>query len=278
MLRRELGDGMEQAVDIDPRQGSDTADITCPGPLQQEQLQQAATVILAVPEPVAVQALATLTPLLRPDALLVETLSVKSRFADSLARLRPSFEVIGINPMFGPSLEMNRRAVAVTPYIAGERAASFTALIAERDAHITDLSPRAHDQAMVALQALPHLLILSYAHALAGFEIDLEDAVRLAPPPASALLALAARIASGNAHVYSEIQTANSFAKPGRESLAEALARISEASTSSVAFEAFLEDVGMDLGESGEVLRAAADRIVGLPLQVDRSAPSELAK
>lgn len=279
MLRRELRDGLENTVDIDPRQGIETADITRPGPLERERLQQATTVILAVPEPVAVRALDALTPLLRPDALLVETLSVKSRFADAMARSQPPFEVVGINPMFGPSLEMSGRAVAVVPYNAGERAASFTALIADRGAHVTELSPRSHDRAAVVLQALPHLLILAYVHAFAELEVDLGDIAQLAPPPASALQALAARIAGGNAHVYSEIQTANPFAILGRKALADALARVSEASTNPATFESVLEDVGAEFGESQDLFLAAADRLVRQPLRVDPSAsPGQLAK
>jgi hypothetical protein len=42
-------------VDIDLRQGIDTADITRPGPREQGQHRQAETVVLAVPEPVTVR-------------------------------------------------------------------------------------------------------------------------------------------------------------------------------------------------------------------------------
>lgn len=271
MLHRELADQLIHVVDIDPRQGSDTADITCPGSLQQEQLQRAATVVLAVPETVAVDALPTLTQLLRPDALLVETLSVKSRFADALTRLQPPFEVIGINPMFGPSLHMDGRAVAVVPYKASKKARSFTSLLEESGAQVTELSATAHDRATVALQAMPHLLILAYAHAFQGLGVDIDDIVRLAPPPACALLSLAARIAAGNAHVYSEIQAANPFAISGRSGVADALAQLSEACQDPVRFQAMLEDVGIGLGESRESLLAAAERMVSQPLLTEPS-------
>lgn len=271
MLRRELGDRLSDVVSIDPRQGVDTADITRPGPLEQEQLKRAATVVLAVPEPVAVEALAALAPLLRPDALLIETLSVKSRFAASLSQLRPNFEVIGINPMFGPSLEMCGRTVAVIPYNPGERARTFTALLSERGAHIAEIPPSAHDQAAVALQALPHLVMLAYTRAVRSLGVDIDEILELAPPPASALLALTARIASGNHHVYSEIQGANPYAAAGRASLADELALISEACTDPAALQAALEDVGVELEGSRDRLLATADRIVNQPTSNDLS-------
>jgi len=272
MLRRELADRLGDVVSIDPRQGPETADVVSPGALEQEHLAGADTVILAVPEPVALEALRTLTPLLRPDALLVETLSVKSRFADSLGRLRPRFEVIGINPMFGPALEMRGRAVALIPYNAGERAGRFSTMLSERGAHLVELSPCAHDQATVLLQALPHLVILAYTQVVRGSGVDFNEIVELAPPPASALLALAARIADGNPHVYSEIQGANPYTAAGRASLADELRRLSEACTDPAALQAVLEDVEAGLNGSRDPLLAAADHIVSRSICDERSA------
>ncbi|HET8814288.1 MAG TPA: prephenate dehydrogenase/arogenate dehydrogenase family protein [Solirubrobacterales bacterium] len=271
MLRRELAGGLSDVVSIDPRQGVETADVTCPGPLERERLGVAETVILAVPEPVAIEALATLTPLLRPDALLVETLSVKSRFADALTGLRPRFEVVGINPMFGPALQMGGRAVAVVPYNAARRARTFTDLLCERGAQLTELSPSAHDEATAVLQALPHLLMLAYTQAVRRLGVDFEEIVDLAPPPASAILALAARIASGNPHVYSEIQ-ANPHAAEGRATLADELARLSEVCTDPAALQEVLEDVGASLNGSRNPLLVAADHIVSRPICNDLSA------
>lgn len=278
MLRRELGDRLGPVVSIDPGQGVETADVTRPGPVERERLELAETVILAVPEPVAIEALTILAPLLRPDALLVETLSVKSRFAEELARLRPDFEVVGINPMFGPSLQLCGRAVAVIPYGAGERAPTFTRLLSERGAHLTELSPSAHDQATVALQALPHLVMLAYTQAVRRLGVDFDEIVELAPPPANALLALASRITSGTPHVYSEIQGANPYAAAGRAALADELARLAEACTDPAALQAVLEDVGASFNGSREPLLAAADHIVSRPASDNHSALGQLPK
>lgn len=272
MLRRELADRLSDVVSIDPREGSGTGDVTRPGSLERKRLEDAGTVVLAVPEPVAIEALARLAPLLRSDAVLVETLSVKSRFAEALARLQPRFEVVGINPMFGPSLQMRGRAVAVVPYSAGERGRMFTGLLAKRGAHLVELSSSAHDQATVALQALPHLVTLAYTQVVGKLGIDLDELVELAPPPASALLALAARISSGNAHVYSEIQEANPYAAAGRASLADELARLSEACTDPPALKVVLEEVGASLDGTREPLLATADHIVSRPVSENRSA------
>jgi prephenate dehydrogenase len=262
MLRRELGDQLGGVIDIDPRSGHDAADITAPGIIERDLLASADTVVLAVHEPVALAALPYLTQMMATDALLVETLSVKTQFANSITSERPSFEVIGINPMFGPSLRMAGRAVAVVPFFAGERAAWLTSLMVAKAAQIIELSAEAHDKAAAALQVLPHVLILAFARALASCEIDLETALRLAPPPASAVIALAARIVNGNPQLYSEIQAANPFASSARESLEHAVTEVTTMSTDVHAFDLFLTDMATMFGDSYPDLLKAAERLV----------------
>jgi prephenate dehydrogenase len=262
MLRRELGCVLGQIVDIDPRSGCDTADITAPGAVERDLLESADIVVLAVHESVALAALPSLTRFLAADALLVETLSVKSRFADAVTISPPPFEVVGINPMFGPSLGMADRAVAVVPIIAGDRTTSFISLIAAQGAHITELSVEAHDRTVAALQVLPHLLILAFARAFASCELDLELALRLAPPPASVVLSLAARMAGGNPQVYSEIQAANPFAQLARESLAQAIAEVMDVGTDMDALGQLLTEVMVEFGDSYPDLLRAAEPLI----------------
>src|SRR5579871_3707604 len=127
MLRRELADDLDRIVEIDPRSGRASADIKAPGALERDLLEHADTVVLAVHEQVALAALPRLAELLRADdVLLVQTLSVQTRFAAAVEREQPSCEVIGINPMFGPSLTMAGRTVAVVPLRAGQHEARFT--------------------------------------------------------------------------------------------------------------------------------------------------------
>jgi prephenate dehydrogenase len=277
MLRRELKADLGRVIDIDLRCGCDARGGAVPGTVEHDLLASAGTVVLAVPETVALAVLPSLAPILARNALLVETLSVKSRFAEAIARERPRFEVIGINPMFGPSLSMAGRAVAVVPLITGARADRFISLIAARGAEITELSAESHDSAAAALQVLPHIAILAFARAFASCRLDLESALRIAPPPASAMLALAARMASGNPQVYYEIQSANPFARAARDSLVQAIEDVLDAGTDADAFRDLLADVTAEFGDSYSGLLNAAERLVReqRPPTVSRS-PSAL--
>lgn len=261
MLRRELADELGEVVNIDLRDVRNPVDITAPGVIEHGLLRRADIVVLAVPESVAIAALWSLKSVLSTDALLVETLSVKTRFAAAVENSRPLFEVAGMNPMFGPSLDMTGRAVAIVPFTTGARTAWFSSLIAAHGAQVTELSPEAHDRVTAALQALPHVLVLAFARALTGCELALDSILRLAPPPASAVLALAARVASGNPQVYAEIQTANPFAQRARLSLGQAVAEVMDAASDANALGDLLAKVTADLGDFCPNLLLAAERL-----------------
>jgi prephenate dehydrogenase len=262
MLRRELESDLGQLVDIDSRSGCDARGCAIPGTVERQLLCDASTVVLAVPESVALAILPALCDVLPDTALIVETLSVKARFARAIAVLQPPFEVIGINPMFAPSLGMAGRAVAVVPHLAGANAARFISLLVDRGAQVTELSAIAHDRTAAALQALPHAAILAFALAFADSQLDVEATLRLAPPPASALLALAARIAGGNPEVYYEIQNANRFAPAARDALARALQQVLQAGNDADTFARLLADVASEFGDSFPQLLSTADCVV----------------
>lgn len=262
MLRRELAGDLERIVDIDPRSGCDARDCAIPGSAERELLTTAHTVVLAVSESLALAILPALSSVLADEALLVETLSVKGRFAQALGDSAPPFEVVGINPMFAPSLHMAGRAIAVVPHSARTRARQFVSLLAARGAEITELSAIVHDRTAAALQTLPHISILAFAHAFADSQLDIDAAMRLAPPPASALLALAARIAGGNPEVYYEIQSANRFAPAARDSLVHAFEEVLQAGADPDAFARLLADTAARLGDSYPELLSSADRLV----------------
>ena len=74
------------------------------------------------------QASAPLLPRMRRGSLLVDTLSVKSRFAQALEGVATQAELLGINPMFAPSLGFAGRSVVAVPYAARDRADAFLGL------------------------------------------------------------------------------------------------------------------------------------------------------
>lgn len=197
-------------------------DVTAPtGPAEQA-LRTAHTVLLAVPEPVALRAVPVLDALLHPDALLVDTLSVKTVIGRAFATALPGRAALGLNPMFAPSLPMRGRPVAAVTYRPGPAVDEFLAALRRWGAQPVPLTADDHDRITAATQALTHAVILAFGVALDRLDPPAAADVS-APPPHRLLRALLARIGSGTAEVYHDVQAANPHAAAARRALRDGL-------------------------------------------------------
>ncbi|MGW6445211.1 prephenate dehydrogenase/arogenate dehydrogenase family protein [Lentzea sp. NPDC055074] len=195
------------------------ADITDPDPLLTAELAMADVVVLAVPETVALRALGPVTAVLSAGALVVDTLSVKSRYAAAAATTRSDVELLGLNPMFAPSLGFPGRPVAAVELNGGPRTEELLDLLTGAGARVVRVTADRHDRLAAATQALTHAAVLSFGAALAELDVTVDELAALAPPPHATLLALLARIAGGTPEVYWDVQSANPFAETARDAL-----------------------------------------------------------
>lgn len=201
-------------------------DACAPSAATRTRLAGADLVVLATPEAIAVRAIETLLPLLRHGTLLVDTLSVKTPFATAIRESSSSAELLGINPMFAPSLGFAGRSVVAVPYSSGPQAARFLALIEQQGSTIVQLDAEAHDRACAALQAATHAAVLAFGLTLVREGYDLASMEAIAPPPHRALLALLARMLAADPEVYRDIQTENPYAAAVRAELRASLAQL----------------------------------------------------
>ncbi|GAA3432641.1 chorismate mutase family protein [Kutzneria kofuensis] len=211
---------------IDPVPGDGDAvrgDITAPDAGIAAAVMAADLVVLAVPEPVALRALEPLAPLLRPGAVLADTLSVKSRFAARLGDLPATVEQVGLNPMFAPDLGMAGRPVAAVVTRGGPGVTAVLDMVRSWGGRVVPCNPEEHDTTTAATQALTHAAVLSFGLALTRLGVDAERLAATAPPPHTTLLALLARITGGSPEVYLDVQAANPHAPAARQALADGL-------------------------------------------------------
>ncbi|MGV6991826.1 prephenate dehydrogenase/arogenate dehydrogenase family protein [Gordonia sp. YY1] len=247
-------------------------DIRSPGPEATKRLREADVVVLAVPEDVALAAVADVSPLLSPTALLVETLSVKTRFSAAVARLDAADRdrggsIVGINPMFAPSLGLPGRTVAVVIHRGGAGADRLLEDLARWGARAEVTTADRHDRLCAAVQALTHATILSFGCALADLGVDADEAAALATPPFTTMSALLARITGGTPEVYRDVQESNPCAPAAREALGRAVSRLSAASEGDADdFTALLARAGVPLGNRADgYARVCARMFEGLP-------------
>ncbi|MFI8995038.1 prephenate dehydrogenase/arogenate dehydrogenase family protein [Streptomyces sp. NPDC053542] len=201
-------------------------DITAPDAAVRAELAAADVVLLALPERVALDAVAVLADAVRPDALLAETLSVKSSFSEAVRSAAPGHQAVGLNPMFAPSLGLPGRPVAAVVHRDGPLAARLLDIVRQGGGRVVTVAAAEHDRLAAASQALTHAAVLSFGAALAELDVDIETLSALAPPPHATLLALLARIAGGTPEVYWDVQAGNPLAREARQALASGLARL----------------------------------------------------
>ncbi|OBC02942.1 hypothetical protein A5784_15490 [Mycobacterium sp. 852013-50091_SCH5140682] len=206
-------------------------DISDPGAEVADVVRTADVVLLSVPEPVALVAIGRLVGTLRPDALIVDTLSVKSTVVPALhevAMIAGETEALSLNPMFAPSLGFAGHPVASVVVRDGRRGRALVDLIEQWGARVVTVSADEHDRLAAAAQALTHAAVIGFGAALAELDVDIADLDRIAPPPHTALLSLLARIASGAPEVYWDVQAANPYAPAARRALSRGVAQLSD--------------------------------------------------
>jgi prephenate dehydrogenase len=220
-------------------------DIRAPGDAVSAEVAQVDLLLLAVPEPVAVAAVPVLTDLLPGKALLADTLSVKERMAAAM-RGFPDRQAVSFNPMFAPALGMRGRPVVAVVFHGGPLVDDLLVLVEESGGRVVQMEALQHDRLAAIAQALTHATVLAFGHALLTLDADIEELIAVAPPPHAILLALLARIASGNPEVYWDVQSGNPLVSEAHEALAGGLEHVRNIvrSSSGADFKRLLLDIG----------------------------------
>lgn len=232
-------------------------DITRTDPSLDRALAAADVVALAVPAPVLAPAVDRVAAAMPPGSLLVQAASVQTPVTGRLraAARRHGLEAIGLNPMFAPELGCSGRPIAVVDVEPGPRADAFERLLAARGALPVRLTPDRHDALTAGTQAATHAAVLAFGLALRSLGVSAADLLAVATPPHRTLLALLARIASGNPEVYREIQHDHPAAPVTRAALTTALATVGAAS-SPAEFAAVVDSLRTWLGPARTPLAA----------------------
>ncbi len=236
-------------------------DILAPDPRLAAEIGRAEIVVLAVPEAVALAAVEPVAAAMTPGALLVDTLSVKEPIVAAARLHAGALEVLSLNPMFAPSLEIDGRAIAAVVVHDGQRAQELLEVLRDRGGRIVELGAGEHDSLAATTQALTHATVLAFGLALAELEADVAELGALAPPPHTTLLALLARITSAAPETYWDVQAANAHAAPARAALAAGMRRLADVVDAGDAgeFAAMLEELrgvmGSERDDYGDVCR-----------------------
>jgi chorismate mutase/prephenate dehydrogenase len=189
-------------------------------------------VMVAVPMAQVRAVVTGLTGRLRPDALLCDVNSLKRDVCEAMADAHAG-EVLGLHPMFGPSVSsIRRQKVVVCPVRPGPIGAALQAELGRMGAELIEATPDAHDRMMAVIQVLVHFSTIARGDALRRVGIPIEDSLRFTSPIYRLELSFIGRLFTQNPDLYAEITMQNPHSEPVRAAFVEAVNTLDRTVTS----------------------------------------------
>ena len=139
-------------------------------------------VIVSVPIRDTVRIIGGIAPLMRENQLLCDFTSLK--VGPVAAMLRSKAEVIGLHPMFGPTVSsISGQTIVVCPARTTDAALSnLTAVFTREGAVCTVTTPEEHDRMMAVVQGLTHFVTICMADSIRRMGIDIQKTEEFIEP------------------------------------------------------------------------------------------------
>ncbi len=173
--------------------------------------QECDLVIISVPIRDTVRVIEGIAPLLEKGQLLCDLTSLKAGPVASM--LKSKAEVIGLHPMFGPTVtSLKQQTIIACPARAAK--ATVQALLdvfRNEGAVCTITTPEDHDRMMAVVQGLTHFLTLCMADSVRRLGIDIDTTNAFTSPVYKIELSLVGRLLSQDPELYGSILQQNPF-------------------------------------------------------------------
>jgi prephenate dehydrogenase len=173
--------------------------------------EQCDLVIVSVPIHDTVRVIEEISPVLTKDQVLCDFTSLKT--GPVAAMLRSDARVIGLHPLFGPTVQsLRRQTIIVCPARAEEHIVqSLLSLFRSEGAQCTLATPEYHDRMMAVVQGLTHFVTLCMADSVRRLGIDIESTRAFTSPVYQLELSLIGRLLSQDPSLYADILQENPF-------------------------------------------------------------------
>jgi len=168
-------------------------------------------VVISVPIRDTISVIETLLPFLSQNQLITDLTSLKSEQVKAM--LKSSARVIGLHPMFGPSIgSINGQTIVATPARCNKEDFDLLRSIFEDEgARVTVTNPEDHDRMMAVIQGLTHFKALLLAGTMRRLSISPADTEPYISPIYRIETGIAGRILSQNPDLYCDILCLNPY-------------------------------------------------------------------
>lgn len=168
-------------------------------------------VIVSVPIHDTCRVIGEIAPLLDKDQLLCDFTSLKVRPVEAM--LASKADVIGLHPMFGPTVSsLKGQTIIACPARAGKaRTEKLLKIFRNEGATCTITTPEDHDKMVAVVQGLTHYVTLCMADTIRRLGMDIRATQAFTSPVYQIELSLMGRLLSQDSCLYADILQQNPF-------------------------------------------------------------------
>ena len=173
--------------------------------------EQCGIVIVSVPIRDTVRVIEEIAPVLTKNQLLCDLTSLK--VAPVAAMLRTKAQVIGLHPMFGPTVGSlaGQTIIACPARCTRKTRDALLAIFRAEGATCTLATPEAHDRMMAVVQGLTHFVTLCMAESIRRMGLNINETRAFMSPVYQIELALMGRLLAQDPDLYADILQTNPF-------------------------------------------------------------------
>jgi len=168
-------------------------------------------VIISVPIRDTIRVIEEIALVLTKDTLLCDLTSLK--VAPVAAMLRTKARVLGLHPMFGPTVRSlaGQTIIACPARCRKKDCDTLLSIFRAEGAACTIATPEAHDRMMAVVQGLTHFVTLCMAESVRRIGLDISETRAFTSPVYQIELALVGRLLAQDPDLYADILQQNPF-------------------------------------------------------------------
>jgi len=176
-----------------------------------ELAEQCDIVVVSVPIHDTVGVIRSIAPVMREDQLLCDLTSLK--VLPVAAMLESKARVVGLHPMFGPTVKTLRHQTIITCPARIDAGTLDRLLVIFRNegAGCTLATPEEHDRMMAVVQGLTHFVTLTVADTVRRLKVDVGATGAFTSPVYQIELSLVGRLLAQDPGLYADILQLNPF-------------------------------------------------------------------
>ncbi|MCM2325114.1 MAG: prephenate dehydrogenase/arogenate dehydrogenase family protein [Candidatus Woesearchaeota archaeon] len=164
-------------------------------------------VMFSVPISVTASVIESLLPYAHKGQILMDLTSIKKPAIDAM--MKSDCEVLGLHPMFGPTLNLKKQTIVACKEREREKTTIFLELFEHAGMNVKIANAVEHDKQMAIVQGMTHFNAIVFGHALSKLELDLNETLGFTSPIYKMRFAMIGRILAQDAGLYADIELEN---------------------------------------------------------------------